>query len=231
MFGNWKTRFDQARVVARLVLATALLGALLSGCGAPPNTSRAAVVLIDIQDDYAAELTQARTLARYLLANLESGDSVAIGFIDNSSFSERNFIARVTFDHRPSVMTAQKRVVSAELDAFIERFKVPSHHSDITGGVLLAADYLKEVGAYHNHLLILSDLREDLPPWLNRDVSFDLDGVDVVAVNVTRQRGDNLNPEGYRQRLANWQARVETSGGQWRVVSDLGRLEDGVVLR
>lgn len=231
MIGNWRARFDQARIVARLVLATALLGVFLGGCGAPPNNSRAAVVLIDIQDDYAAELSQARTLARYLLANLESGDSVAIAFIDNSSFSERNFIARVTFDHRPSVMTAQKRTVSADLDAFIERFRVPSHHSDITGGVLLAADYLKEVGARHNHLFILSDLREDLPPWLNRDVSFDLDAVDVVAVNVTRQRGDNLNPEGYRQRLADWRARVEASGGQWRVVSDLGRLEDGIVLR
>ena len=88
MIGNWKTRFRRARTVARLALGSALLGILLGGCGEPPNTSRAAVVLIDIQDDYAAELTQARTLTNYLLANLQSGDSVAVAFIDNSSRSE-----------------------------------------------------------------------------------------------------------------------------------------------
>ena len=60
MIGNWRARFDQARIVARLVLATALLGVFLGGCGAPPNNSRAAVVLIDIQDDYAAELRTRR---------------------------------------------------------------------------------------------------------------------------------------------------------------------------
>lgn len=208
-----------------------VLGALLAGCGEPPNNSRAAFVLIDISSDYAGELDKARTLTHYLLGNLNSGDSIAIAFIDNSSFSERNMIARTTFDHRPSVTNQQKREVRALLDSFMERFRVPSHHSDITGGVLLAADHLNEINAGKSYLFILSDLHEDLPPWLRRDMPVSLADVQVVAVNVKRQRGDNNDPRAYQQRLAQWQARVEDGGGQWRVVNDLARLDNVVAAR
>ncbi|MEX0730058.1 MAG: hypothetical protein WED00_15420 [Aquisalimonadaceae bacterium] len=209
----------------------AFLIMLLLGCGEPANNSRAAFVLIDISSDYAGELEKARTLSNYLLANLNSGDSLAIAFIDNSSFTERNIIARMTFDHRPSAANQQKREVKAQLDAFVGRFSVPSHHSDITGGVLLATDYLVETNAGQRYLFILSDLHEDLPPWLNREAPVKLNEVQVVAVNVKRQRSDNNNPQAYQQRLAGWQQRVEDSGGRWRVVNDLARLENTVVLR
>jgi hypothetical protein len=214
----------------RLIPILALL-ALLAGCGEPPNNTRAAFVLIDISSDYAGELDKARSLTHYLLGNLNSGDSIAIAFIDNSSFSERNLIARTTFDHRPSVTNQQKREVRALLDAFMERFRVPSHHSDITGGVLLAADHLNEIGAGKSYLFILSDLHEDLPPWLRRDMPVSLADVQVVAVNVKRQRGDNNDPRAYQQRLAQWQARVEDGGGQWQVVNDLARLDNLVATR
>lgn len=208
-----------------------VMALLLAGCGQPANNSRAAFVLVDISSDYAGELRKVRTLSNYLLSHLDSGDSLAIAFIDYSSFTERNVITRVTFDHRPSVTNRQKRVVQAELDAFIERFRVPSHHSDISGGVLLAADHLKELNAGQNYLFILSDLQEDLPPWLNRDMPVDLENIQVVAVNVKRQRGDNNDPQAYRQRLAGWQQRVEENGGRWRIVNDLARLDNAVALR
>ncbi len=212
-------------------LALVVMAVLLAGCGSPANNSRAAFVLVDISSDYAGELRKVRTLSNYLLANLNSGDSLAIAFIDYSSFTERNVIARVTFDHRPSVTNRQKRMLQADLDAFIERFKVPSHHSDISGGVLLAADHLKELNAGQNYLFILSDLQEDLPPWLNRDMPVDLENIQVVAVNVKRQRSDNNDPQAYQQRLAGWQQRVEESGGRWRIVNDLARLDNVVALR
>ena len=222
------------RLVRYRLLCIAPLGlllAVLSGCGEPVNHSRAAFVLIDISGDYAAEMNKARTLSNYLLGSLNSGDSLAIAFIDNSSFSERNIIARTRFDHRPSVSNQQKREVQAQLDAFIKRFRVPSHHSDITGGVLLAADFLNEAQAGQNYLFILSDLREDLPPWLNRDIPVRLNDVQVVALNVKRQRDDNNNPQAYQKRLASWQQRVEDSGGQWQMVSDLASLEHKLVMR
>lgn len=212
-------------IVSRSLWAGVLLIALCSGCSQPGGHAKSAFVLVDISSDYANELHKANTLSRYLLASLDSGDSLAIAFIDNSSFTERNIIARATFDHRPSVAIAQKRALQAELTAFMERFKVPSHHSDITGGVLLARDYLNETTARHRQLYILSDLHEDLPPWLNRDMTISLEGIEVIAVNVKRQRSDNNNPEAYQQRLTHWQQRVEDNGGRWQLVNDLARLQ------
>lgn len=216
--------------VARLIVGAFLAVSLVS-CSEPVDHSRAAYVLIDISSDYAAELKKAQTLSNYLLANLHSGDSLAIAFIDNSSFTERNIIARTTFDHRPSVANQQKRAFQAQLNAFIKSFRVPSYHSDISGGVLLAADYLKEVGAGRQYLFLLSDLHEDLPAHLNRDVAVSLRDVQVVAINVKRQRSDNNDPQAYQNRLAAWQQRVEESGGKWQMVNDLARLESAVVLR
>ena len=219
------------RIRLTVLGATMMLAVLIAGCGQPANNTRAAFVLIDISSDYAGELEKARTLTNFLLGSLNSGDSIAIAFIDNSSFTARNMIARTTFDHRPSVTTQQKREVRALLDAFIERFRVPSHHSDITGGVLLAADHLEELGAAESYLFILSDLHEDLPPWLRRDMPVALRDVQVIAVNVKRLRRDNNDPQAYRERLAHWQERIENGGGQFRVVNDLARLDNVVARR
>ncbi|MEX0916216.1 MAG: VWA domain-containing protein [Wenzhouxiangellaceae bacterium] len=226
--GTRRRAWPTARMLQRTTIVFLML--LLIACGAPRDNNRAVVVLVDISREYATEMEKARTLTNYLLGSLTSGDSIAIAFIDNSSFSERNFIARADFDHRPSVTTRQKHQVRAELDAFMARFSVPSAHSDITGGVLLARDFLKARDAGHHVLFVLSDLREDLMPNLKRDMQLDLEGVQVVAVNVTRQRSDNFDPESYRNRLAQWQRRVEDSGGEWQLANDLARLDDLEIL-
>lgn len=221
----------RASVTRMSPVLLALLATVVVGCGEPANQSRAAFVLIDISSQYAGERQKAQLLTNYLLAELNSGDSLAVGFIDNTSFSERNIIARATFDHRPSVASQEKRAFKAELEDFMERFRVPSYHSDVTGGVLLATDYLRSVEAGHRHLFILSDLHEDVPPGINRNIEVQLDDIDVVAMNVRRQRSDNDNPEQYRERLAEWQQQVKSSGGRWEVVNDMGRLEHAVTLR
>ncbi|MDZ7828125.1 MAG: VWA domain-containing protein [Halofilum sp. (in: g-proteobacteria)] len=204
--------------------AAALLGLLMTACGGGPQ-NRAAAVLIDISGEYAAEVKKARELTGYLLAGLEPGDSIAIAFIDNTSYSDRNFIARTELDHRPSVANDQKRKVRAQLDAFLERFSVPSAHSDLTGGVLLARDFLQRTEAKRRQLYLLSDLDEDLPPQLERDVPLKLDGIEVIAVNVIRRDSDNIDPANYRRRLSAWQQRVEQDGGRWQLVNQLDRLE------
>jgi hypothetical protein len=58
-----------------------------------------------------------------------------------------------------------------------------------------------------------------------RDISFDLDGFEVIALNVTKLRSDNVDPREYLSRLNEWQTRVERSGGQWRIINDLDGLE------
>jgi len=204
--------------------AAALLALLVTACGGGPQ-NRAAVVLIDISGEYAAEVEKARQVTSYLLASLEPGDSIAIAFIDNTSYSDRNFIARADFDHRPSVANDQKRKVRAELDAFLERFSVPSYHSDLTGGVLLGRDFLQRIEAGAKQLFLLSDLDEDLMPHLDRDEPLELDGIEVIAVNVIRRDSDNVDPENYRQRVARWKQRVQKEGGRWELVNQIDRLE------
>src|SRR5699024_9822746 len=152
----------------------------------------------DISGDYASELQHARVLINYLLANLKSGVSLTIAFIDNSSITVRIVIDRATFDHRPSVASQQKGHVQTQVNGLLRKYKVPSHHGDITVGVLLVSDYLQEMYAGRKYLFILSDLREDLPPWLDRDLPVKLDSVQVVAVNVKRQRQDNNSPRDYQ---------------------------------
>jgi hypothetical protein len=48
----------------------------------------------------------------------------------------------------------------------------------------------------------------------------------VVALNVTKLRSDNVDPREYYKRVADWRARVEAGGGNWRIVNDLERLEN-----
>ncbi|WP_235937535.1 VWA domain-containing protein [Marinobacter caseinilyticus] len=208
-----------------------VLSLMMAGCGEAANYSRAAFVLVDISRDYAVELDKAKRLTHYLLTRLNSGDSLAIAFIDNSSFTERNIIAQETFDFRPSVANQQKRAFQAEMNTFVDKFRQPSYHSDITGGVLLASDYLAGMDATDKQLFILSDLHEDLPPRLKRDMAVNLKGVEVVAINVKRQVSDNNDPASYHQRLASWQQQVEQSGGRWQLVHDMAELERTVAVR
>jgi hypothetical protein len=52
-----------------------------------------------------------------------------------------------------------------------------------------------------------------------------MDGFEVVAINVTKLRSDNVDPREYMTRLEDWQHKVESGGGSWRVINDLDRLD------
>ncbi|MCH8930135.1 MAG: VWA domain-containing protein, partial [Proteobacteria bacterium] len=57
------------------------------------------------------------------------------------------------------------------------------------------------------------------------DIPLELDGFEVVALNVTKLRADNIDPRLYLDRLEAWKTVVEAGGGTWRVINDLDRLE------
>lgn len=231
------TDYETWRIRSRLFWRKVRLGVgmalamLLAGCGDANNQTRAAYVLLDISDEYVEELGRAQALTRYLLSDLTTGDTLGAAFIDNSSYSDRNVIAQSTFDHRPSVTNNQKRLFREAVDHFVENIEVPSAHNDITGGILLAQERMASVDAGRNFLFIFSDLQEDRPPWLDRDFPISLEGTEVVAVNVTKLRSDNHNPQAYRERLAQWENWVEDNGGTWRVVNDLDQFERQLALR
>jgi len=91
--------------------------------------------------------------------------------------------------------------------------------------VLQAAEYLEEKGTGRKVIIIFSDLAEDLKEGYVRNIPLDLDGFEVVALNVTKLRTDIIDPRKYMTRLEGWKKKVEAGGGEWRVVNDLERLE------
>ncbi len=208
-----------------LLSATTLLAALLTGCNqdaGPQN--RGVYLLMDTSGTYTKELNEAVQLINVILIKLEPGDSFAVARIDTGSFSEKDIISKMTFDTRPSAANQQKRKFREKIDKFIKNVR-PASHTDITGGVLQAIEYLNEKEPGVKEILIYSDLKEDLPKGFVRDIPLQLQGFNVVALNVTKLRSDNRDPREYLSRLENWQSRVEEGGGQWLVINDMDRLE------
>jgi hypothetical protein len=214
----------------KIILITALsLG--LAGCNEPQSKARAVYLLLDTSGTYTKEMDKAQSIINYLLATLDSGDSIAIARIDSGSFSEKDIIARVTFDDRPSTSNQQKRQFKTQIDKFIDGLGGGSRHTDITGGMLQASDYLRETGAREKYVLIFSDLEEDLQKGHIRDFPISLPDIHVVALNVTKLRSDNIDPRDYMERLDLWKKRVDEAGGSWGVINDLERMDHLIAQR
>ena len=199
-------------------------GLLLASCSQsrPPNAG--VYMLLDTSGTYREELQKAEHIIRYSLSRLDATDSFAVARIDTGSFSEKDIIAKITFDDRPSEMNRQKRLFAEQVSAFVDNAR-SSPYTDITGGLLQAVEFLNEKGPAEKTVLIFSDLKEDLDEGYVRDIEFDLDGYRIVALNVTKLRSDNVDPREYLGRLENWRDRVEKSGGEWQVINDLEGLE------
>jgi len=212
------------KLFIKILAMTMLLS--LAACSDEDNApkSKAVFMLLDTSGTYTQELEKAQRIINYLLAKLEGGDTLAIARIDSGSFSEKDIIAKVTFDHRPSKGNEQKRAFKRVIDKFIKSVK-SSPFTDITGGVLQASEYLNETDADEKYILVFSDLKEDLVKGHIRNFAIPLAGINVVALNVTKLRSDNIDPRKYLSRLTNWSTKVSDGGGKWTVVNDLDRLE------
>jgi hypothetical protein len=205
---------------------TSILASLLmlAGCSDQQPTNSGVYLLLDTSGTYTKELNNAQKLVNVLLVKMEPSDSFAVARIDTGSFSEKDIVTKMTFNDRPSEANRQKRHFRESMDTFVKEVK-PSRFTDITGGLLQAAEYLNEKGTGKKTILIYSDLKEELPEGYVRDIPFQLEGFDIVALNVTKLRSDNVDPREYMDRLEDWQRRVESGGGSWRVINDMDRLE------
>ena len=208
------------------LLATMAAAALAASCSAEPPQARdtGVYMLIDTSGTYTEEVERAQQIINVVLAQLEPTDAFAVARVDTGSFSERDIIAKVQFDDRPSVSNQQKRTFREAVDTFVSDVK-PAPYTDITGGVLQASEYLTEKATGRKIILIFSDLKEDLEEGYVRDIPLALDGFEVVALNVTKLRTDNIDPREYTGRIEEWRNRVEEGGGEWRVINDLESLD------
>ena len=213
----------------RLTSCIAALGLLaLSACSEQAPQNRGVYLLLDTSGTYTEELRKAQQIINVILTRLDPGDSFAVARIDTGSFSEKDIVAKATFDDRPSVANKEKRQFRDAINTFVKKVR-PARYTDITGGLLQASEYLTEKNPGNKTILIFSDLAEDLKKGYVRDISLPLDGFNVVALNVTKLRSDNVDPRDYLNRLNDWQGRVESGGGAWQVINDLDRL-DAVLL-
>ncbi len=209
----------------RLLTSVALLLAFgLAACSEPVPQNRGVYMLIDTSGTYTKELKKAQQIINAILSRLEPGDSFAVARIDTGSFNERDIIAKITFDDRPSRTNQQKREFREVINKFVKTAK-PAGYTDITGGMLQALEYLNEKNPGVRTILVFSDLKEDLKKGYIRDIPLEMGGFDVIALNVTKLHSDNIDPREYMDRLEAWQTRVEEGGGTWRVINDLDRLE------
>ncbi len=212
----------------RCFWAVPLLLGCLVGCSQEGEYSLSVCVAVDVSGTYTDQLSEVTTILRSgVLPHLLPGDSLVVVRIDSESYEQDNVVARMSLDHRPSNANAQKLAFARQLDAFAEHAEA-SEFTDITGAVMLCADYLHESAAGSKVIFVFSDLEVDLPEGVSQTLPQDeLAGIAVAAMNVKQLRQDSSNPEVYRQRLADWQEQVLAAGArQWRVVVNPGKLPE-----
>ena len=210
--------FLPAMLAAGLMVAAA-------GCVDSRSQAHAVYVLVDTSGTYASEAGKALPAINYLLGTLQPGDSLAVARVKSRSFSEKDIVAKVTFDTRPSQANAQKRAFRDQVASFFQSVQ-GSAYTDITGGLIQGAEFLNETGAGKKTILIFSDMQEELDRVTVREFPISLKNVRVVAVNVTKLNSDNIDPRRYLGRLEVWQKRILAAGAlDWRVINDLAHLE------
>ena len=197
---------------------------ILTGCADTKKQSKGVYMLLDTSGTYALELKKAQSILNYLLGTLQPMDTLAVACIDTENFSEKDIIAKVTFYQRPSVANNQKRAFKKKIDKFTSEVK-SSKYTDISGGLYQAIEYLNKADPGKKYILIFSDLEEKLKQGHVRDVSFQLTGFNVIALNVTKLRANIRDPIKYMERVEQWGKIIESCNGQWRVVNDLERLD------
>jgi len=213
---------SQARANGRsLQKSLATLGLLLAcACSDARSHARATAVLLDVSGTYFDQLGEmVRIIRAGLLPGIRPGDSFFVIRIDERSYDRSAVETAITFDSQPSRANAQKLTLGGTLDRFA-RNAHRARYTDVSGAILLASEYLRETRAGRKEIVIFSDLREELPKGTRRSLEpGELDGTDVVAMNVKRLAADEQDPAAYRARLTEWGARLRRAGASnFRVV-------------
>ncbi len=193
--------------------AIAMMAAAATACDLVTSTSRAVYVLFDASGTYAASVPTAARSASLLISDLQPGDWIGVGQISSCSFSEKEIITQQLLPETPSRASAAKREMFTRLQAYSEGVK-PTKFTDIRGALAQAAFELRQRPEGSRHIVVFSDMVEDLAADCNTSGStLDLTGISVVASNVIKS--DPANPDKYFAMLEDWERIVTEAGGTW----------------
>jgi hypothetical protein len=189
----------------------------IAGCTEAARTPRAAYLLIDAPRLRSA---QAQAVVNYLLSALQPGDSFGIASLGTGNFSDRDTIASVLLDPRPSLATQQKRFLKKRFDEFSSSPR-PAGHLDIAGALLYAVAQLGNTNAEERYVLILADLGKELIPEPLKDFPLQMEGCRVIPIIVEDGGFTARQQAAALKRLEAWKDWVKAGGGEWQVVNDL----------
>ena len=96
------------------LFALVFCGIVLAGCAPSQPTNSGVYMLVDTSGTYRDEIEKAEQIIRYTLSRLDAADTFAVARVDTGSFSEKDIIAKVTFDDRPSTVNRQKRLFAEQ---------------------------------------------------------------------------------------------------------------------
>ena len=201
---------------------------LLAACADKQSHQQSVYMLVDTSGTYAKQVDKAQKVVNYLLGTLQPGDSLAVARVKSRSFSERDIVAKVTLNTDPLQVNGQKRAFAEKVDEFTKSAQSSggSRYTDISGGVIQAAEFLRETGAGRKTIIIFSDMQEELDYKTVRDFPIKLDGIRIIALNVTKLDTDNVDPRRYMGRLDWWEKRALAAGAtDWKVVNDMEHLD------
>ena len=131
------TRMTWGVRITSAVLLSLVLTSCSEGPTEPVNRKTGVYMLLDTSGTYTEEITKAQQIITVLLSRLDAEDSFAVARVDTGSFSEKDIVAKVTFDDRPSMVNKQKRHFLEAINAFAASVQ-PAAYTDITGGMLQA---------------------------------------------------------------------------------------------
>src|SRR5580658_6034888 len=143
----------------RLLLLGVALAMQACAPSGPKNTG--VYLLVDTSGSYNRQVNKAEQIILYALTRLQPADSIAVARIDTASFTERNIIAKATFDDRPSTANQQKRAFASRVGSFVDQ-ATPAPYTDITGGLLQGFEFLLEKNTARKEILLFADMKEGL---------------------------------------------------------------------
>jgi hypothetical protein len=212
----------------RTLLTLLAFAVAIGGCGPEVNRNHAVYLLVDSSGSYAQEVAKVQAVVNFVLGSLNPGDSMAVARVKSRSFTEKDIVAKVSLVKDPLQATGQKKAFSDQIAEFTRATQEArgSRYTDLTGGMMQAAEFLNETGAGRKTIIVFSDMEEDLDPKAVRDFPIRLDGMRVVAINVIKLESDNVDPRRYVERIEWWEKRTLDAGAtEWRVVNDMQHLD------